>query len=65
MCLFNKRCRLNVLEHKLQQNFDPFFECVSVGSGGADTETGGADTVALFLSGSGARESVAEGGIMS
>lgn len=49
----------------MQQNFDPFFECVSVGSGGADTETGGADTVALFLSGSGARESVAEGGIMS
>jgi hypothetical protein len=62
MCLFNKRCRLKVFEHKLQQNFEPFL-FVSTGSWGvlADTTVAGAVTV-LFLSGSGALVSGAGGG---
>jgi len=53
MCLFNKRCKLKVLEHKLQQNFEPFL-VVSAGSGVLFTDTivAGATDV-LLLSGSG------------
>lgn len=61
MCLFNRRCRLNVFEHKLQQNFDPFL-CVSTCSGGADTDVDGAEVERMFLSGSGARARAAGGG---
>lgn len=62
MCLFNKRCRLNVLEHRLQQNFEPFL-VVSTGSGVEFTDTivAGATKV-LLLSGSGVLSSIDGGG---
>lgn len=62
MCLFNKRCRLKVLEHRLQQNFEPFL-VVSAGSGVVFTDTivEGATEV-LLLSGSGVLISIAGGG---
>lgn len=62
MCLFNKRCRLNVLEHRLQQNFEPFL-VVSTGSGVEFTDTivaGG--TEVLLLSGSGVLINIDGGG---
>jgi len=63
ICLFNKRWRLNVLEHKLQQNFEPLL-LVSDDSGGVGTTVTGGATV-LVLSGSGGRISVVGGGSTS
>lgn len=63
ICLFNKRCRLNVLEHRLQQNLDPFLVVSTCSDGGfIDTTVLVGTTAVVVLSGSGTLMRIAGGG---
>lgn len=63
ICLFSRRCRLNVFEHRLQQNLEPFL-VDSTGSAGVfiDTTVLVGTTAVVVLSGSGALMRLVGGG---